>query len=249
LPIYDPDHIEYDVTSGNIQIVMDNGEQLPAYWAHPSLGTKFPAIALVHDWWGVTPIVRRLAHFFAQIGHYVIVPDLFEGQVTEDPKQAMALVEKLGDGGYPRVHTSLSVLEQHHQSNRDVAVIGLGMGGSLAFEAAIVRDDLEAAVAFGGFPQRYFGRFDESNTPILACYGSEEPHIKANVIKKLRQELAQSPQKLPHQVEIIDGLGHDFFVDGMIDTQREQSRDALSMTTNFLEQFLEGPSQPPRQVI
>ena len=249
MPVYDPDHVEYSITSGHIQIVMDDGGQIPAYWAHPSLGSKFPAIALVHDWWGVTPIFRRLANLFAQMGYYVVVPDLFDGKVTSDPKEAMSLVEKLGDRGYPRVHTALGVLEHHHQSNRDVAVIGMGMGGSLAFEAAIERDDLEAAVAFGGFPQRYFGRFKDANTPILAFYGSEEPHIKPDVIEKLRHELAASPFKLPHQVEIIQGIGHDFFIDGLTESQRQQGRAALTITTTFLEKFLKGPSHPPKKQV
>lgn len=247
MPIYDPDHVEYTITSGHIQVVMDSGEQLPAYWAHPSLGSRFPGVALIHDWWGVNAVVRRLAHLFAQMGHYVIVPDLFYGRVATTPQEAMALVEGLGEEGYPRVHSALSVLEHHHQCNRDVAVIGLGMGGSLAFEAAIVRDDLEAAVAFAGFPQRYFGRFGESNTPILALYGSKEPHIRPKVIERLRRELAASKKNLPHEVVIVEGIGHDFFVEGLSETEQEQGRAALSRTLAFMEQFLKGPTgQPPR---
>lgn len=247
MPIYDPDHVEYSVTSGHIQVVMDNGEQLPAYWAHPSLGSKFPGVALVHDWWGVNALVRRLAHLFAQMGHYVIVPDLFYGKTATTPKEAMALVEALGDKGYPRVHGALSVLEQHHQCNRDVAVIGLGMGGSLAFEAAIVRNDLEAAIAFAGFPQHYFGRFGESNTPILAFYGSREPHISGRVIEKLQAELAQSKHKLPHEVVLVEGIGHDFFIDGLSDTERQQSRAALTKAMAFMDKFLAGPKyQQPK---
>lgn len=250
MPIYDPDHVEYTIASGRIQIAMDDGQQLPAYWAHPERGARFPGIALIHDWWGVDEIVRRLANFFAQTGYYVIVPDLFNGQLASTAVQAMALVESLGDAGYPRVHTALSVLEQHHQCNGNVAAIGLGMGGSLAYEAAIVRADLEAAIAFGGFPQRYFGRFKDGNTPILAFYGSQEPYTQPAVIQKLRSELAKSPLGEEHQVVVIESLEHQFFGDSLTAQQRELSRGAIHMALTFLEEHLEGPTRPPdRQVI
>jgi len=249
LPIYDPSHVEYSITSGHIQIVMDRGEQLPAFWAHPSMGNRFPGVALIHDWWGVNSVVRRLANFFAQMGYYVIVPDLFSGKVTDSPREAMALVEALGDAGYPRIHAALSALEHHHQCNGDVAAVGLGMGGSLAFEAAIVREDLEAAVAFAGFPQRYFGRFADSRTPILAFYGSDEPHIKPTVIEKLRKELAQSRHDIQHEVEVLPGVGHDIFIDGLSEAQQQQGRAAISRTLAFLEKYLKGPAKPVRRQV
>lgn len=242
MPIYNPSHVEYSSVSGHIQIVMDDGKQLPAFWAHPKLGSKFPGIALIHDWWGVNDVIRRLADWFAQMGHYVIVPDLFEGKVVTTPQGAMGLVEALGDNGYPRVHSALTVLENHHQCTGNVAAVGLGMGGSLAFEAAIVRRDLEASVAYGGFPQRYLGRFKNADTPILAIYGGDEPHIKPIVIERLRSELSQS--KLEHQVVILEGLGHEFFSDQLPEAQREQGSVALSKTLAFLEKYLHGPSKP-----
>jgi carboxymethylenebutenolidase len=244
LPIYEPSHVEYAIVSGHIQVVMDDGKQFPAYWSHPRLGTKFPGVSLIHDWWGVNEVVRRMAHWFAQMGHYVIVPDLFNGTVVATPKEAMALVETLGDGGYPRVHSSLSVLEHHHQCNGDVAAIGLGMGGSLAFEAAIIRQDLEAVVAFGGFPQRYLGRFKEAKTPVLAFYGSDEPYVKPVVVEALRKELNQSPLAQSHRVVVLDGVGHDFFGDDLPEPQRQQGRIALNQMLEFLEKHLEGPTKP-----
>lgn len=243
MPIYNPDHVEYRIVSGHIRIAMEDGQQLPAYWSHPAAGDLFPGVALIHDWWGITPIVRRMAHLFAQVGYYVIVPDLFNEQVAATPQDAMRLVEKLGDGGFPRVDAALTALEQHHRCNRDVAAVGIGMGGSLAFEAAIMRTDLEAAVCYYGFPQRYLGRFKDAQTPILAFYGSQEPYIMPNVVERLRRELAASP--LPHEVVVLDGAGHDFFSDTLPDPQREYGRQAWHKTLAFLEQHLAGPTRPP----
>ncbi|MDX1992733.1 MAG: dienelactone hydrolase family protein [bacterium] len=244
MPVYDPSQIEYAITSEIIDVVMDDGSTIPGYWAHPSLGAKFPGVALVHDWWGVTPLVRRLANLIAQMGYHVIVPDLFNGQVATTPQQAMTLVQRLGDdNGYPRVHNALSVLERRHNCNGAVAAIGLGMGGSLAFEAALTRDDLEAAVAFGGFPHRYWGRFKDARAPILAFYGDGEPHIVPAAIRKLQTELTGS--SLPHRVEIIPSTAHDFFFDHPTEMQRNAERMALRTMFSFLTEHLKRPIKAP----
>lgn len=243
MPIYNPDHVEYRIVNGHIQIVAEDGKQLPAYWAHPAIGSLFPGVALIHDWWGITPLVRRMAHLFAQTGYYVIIPDLFNGQVAATPQDAMKLVEALGDRGFPLVDSALSVLERHHHCNGDVAAVGIGMGGSLAFESAIVRKDLEAAVSYYGFPQRYLGRFKDATTPILAFYGTDEPYVLPNVVERLRQELSEAP--LPHEVVVLQGAGHDFFGDQPSETQRDNGLIAWHKSLTFLEEHLVGPTRPP----
>lgn len=243
MPTYDPNRVEYGITTGHIQIVTEGGKQLPAYWSHPNIGSRFPAVALIHDWWGITPAVRRMANLFAQSGYYVVVPDLFNGQTAATPQVAIELVSALGEAGYPRIDAALTVLENHHNTNGDVAAVGVGMGGSLAFEAALLRDDLEAAVAYYGFPQRYLGRFKDARAPILAVYGSAEPHVLPPVVARLKQELAQSP--LRHEVVTLEGVGRDFFAATATDAQQEVGRQALNRTFAFLEQFLQGPTRPP----
>lgn len=235
MPLYEPDRIEYEITSGRVQIVAGN-KSLPAYWARPRLGSRFSGVVLVHDWWGLNDLMRRLANLFAQLGHYVIAPDLFNGQTTDDPQQALKLVEKLGDSGYPVIDSTLTVLEHHTHSNRQVAVVGIGMGGSLAFEAAVTRDDLEAAVAFSGFPHRYFGRFGQAHTPICAFFGEHEPYIGQSIINKLRAELHKSG--LPHEVHVMQALDHTFFGDDLTPVQRQQSREVIKRTLFFLDKHL-----------
>ncbi len=241
MPIYDSTSVEYGITSGHIQIAMEDGRQLPAYWAHPNIGRFFPAVALIHDWWGITPIIRRIANHFAQAGYYVIVPDLFAGRVAQTPAEAMELVKALGDGGYPLVDAALTALESHHNTNRDVAAVGVGMGGSLAYEAAIVRHDLEAAVSYYGFPQRYLGRFPQADTPILAIYGDQEPYILPPVRKRLQTELSTSQHGVHHELVVLAGAGHDFFSSSANETEQAVGRKALNLTFPFLEKYLTGP--------
>jgi len=241
MPIHDSNRVEFSIDSGHITIVTDSGQRVPAYWAHPRIGQKFSGICMLHDWWGMNDVARMVANFFAQMGYYVIAPDMFSGEIATDPKQAMRLLEKTQETRYDTVDATLSVLESHHRINRSVAAIGIGMGGTLAFEAAIKRDDLEAAVSYAGFPQQYFGQFARSNTPIQAFYGSEEPYTKPNVIKALKAEFDKTPLKDEHEVLIIKGAKHDFFSIDVDDTMQIITKQVINHTLSFLEKFLEQP--------
>ncbi len=247
MPIYELRGIEYEITQGVIQLI-EEGVSLPAYWSHPRMGSRCPAIALVHDWWGITPAIRRMANFFAQNGYYVIVPDLFGGKTAATPEAAIELVKSLGDRGYPRVNAALTALEQHHQTNSDVAVIGLGMGGSLAYEAAILRSDLEAAIACYGFPGRYFGRLKQALTPVLAIYGEAEPYVSAAEIARVRAELQASPKAAAHQVHILPHAARDFFAESASEVEREVGKQAINLIFKFLEQYLRPPERLHRPV-
>jgi len=240
MPVYQPQHVEYTIINGRVSIVSDDGAQLPAYWSHPDLGGKFPAVAILHDWWGITTVERQMAHLFAQLGYYVIIPDLFDGAVASTPQEAMKLVQDYSSRSYGYVDTALRVLENHTSTNGHTAAVGLGMGGSLAFEAALTRSDLEAAVAFYGFPQRYLGKFKDAKAPILAVYGSQEPHVGPKVIAELKRELSESP--LEHEVAILEGAGRDFFSERLIPSDtRQPGSIAWQKMLAFLEKNMVVP--------
>lgn len=238
MPIYEPNRVEYAITHGHVRVIREDGDPMPAYWSHPDIGGTFPAIALIHDWWGITEVERRLGNLFAQMGYYVIIPDLFNGTVARTPQEAIGLVEALGDQGYSCINTSLQAIERHMRSNGNVAAVGLGMGGSLAYEAALKRADLEAAVAYYGFPQRYLGQFQNAKSPILAIFGDDDPYTRPKVIEQLKRELAQSPEK--HEVVTIPNASRDFFRDPM----STAGTLAWDKTLAFLEAHLGGPPRP-----
>jgi carboxymethylenebutenolidase len=235
MPVYEPKGIQYDTISGHVDLVLEGGKALPAFWSHPNIGGTFPGVALIHDWWGIRPLERRLAQALAQMGYYVIAPDLFDTRVATTAEQAMQLVRELGTSGYAGVDAALEVMETHARSNHHVAVMGLGMGGSLAYEAAIRRDDLEAAVSFCGFPQRYLGRFAGAHAPILAVYGSEEPYIKPVVLKQLHEELTRSSPR--HELVILPHAGRDFF-----ESDDRTASQAWALMAGFFEKHLARPT-------
>jgi len=243
MPVYRPQKTEYPITQGRVTIVMDDGTPLPAHWAQPVAGGRYPGLALLHDWWGITAAERRLAHLLAGLGFVVIMPDLFDGRTAVNARESLLLVEALGAGGFPRADATLTALEKHSRVNLNVAAVGLGLGGSLAYEVALKRPDLEAAVSFYGFPQRCFTRFSTAHAPILALYGEHEPFVSPAEVRRLREELAESP--LPHQVVVLERTAREFLSEPLIADSHLPGAQALDYLLNFLDRHLRGTPRRP----
>lgn len=236
MPIYEPDHVEYVIATGNMRVVLDDGREMLGYWSHPDIGGLFPGIVLIHDWWGITDLERSIAQLFAQMGHYVIVPDLYDGVVAQTPQEAMKLVEQVGEAGFKRIDSALTALEHHMRCNGAVAAVGFGMGGSLAFEAACTRHDIEAAVAFYGFPHRYIKRIKNAPVPILAFYGTAEPYVTQKVIGMLKEEFEGAPSQ--HELVMLPNVARDLFNIGQSQQGAEISKRVIGKTAAFLEKHL-----------
>jgi len=237
-PLHRP---EYAIESGFIQVML-GAKAIRAYWAYPSGGTKAPGMCLLHDWWGLTLAMRLLADQLAQTGYYVIAPDLYEGQLAHTPKEALAMMERTREGRHLLVDGAITVIETHHLTTSKTAVIGVGMGGTLAYGAALERDDVEAVAAFSGFPHAYLGQFSRAQAPILAVYGEHEPFTKPVVLQALREELAQDPR---HRLVIIPQASHDLFADQV---GSPLSRQALALLLAFLDDHIERPKRPTQSI-
>lgn len=232
-----PHHVEYQTRAGYQTVIADDGMQFAAFGAQPLLGQRFPAIVLLHDWWGLTASVRALAVQLAQAGYYVIAPDLFDGHTADTAREAASLVELIArKKRFARVLDAFEVVEQHQHTKHQVAVVGVGLGGSLAFRAAIQYPHREkAAIAFSGFPQTYMGKFRHCPVPVLAVYGSDDHLIPKTMVDVLRTELAAADRHDAHRVVVIPGAGHDLFPDDADGDDRETSARALAHALTFLE--------------
>lgn len=242
-PSHPSHYVEYEVHASYMQVVAGNGGQFPGYAARPRLGERFPSVVLLHDWWGLNGAIRMLAIQVAQAGFYVLAPDLFDGRLAETAREAAGLVDEMArKRRFERVIESLDVLEKHQHSARRVAVIGVGLGGGLAFRAAIQHPHREAAVvSFSGFPQTYIGKFRSCPVPVLAIYGSADPLIPKTMIERLHGELKASALRDQHQVVTLEGAGHELFPEEPTDDERAIGARAFARAIAFLNAHLRLP--------
>jgi carboxymethylenebutenolidase len=242
--MYETRRVQHQITSGFINIVADS-HYLPAFWAHPELGGPFPGLVLIHEWWGLTAHFRTQVRRFAELGFYVIAPDLFDGQTANTVEQASILRQQLGEAGLPRVSAALRALETHHRCNGQMGIVGWQLGGELAFHAAIHRTDLKAVVAFYARPDDYLVMLPADETPILALYGENDPTVNPEMIEKVREALAKSPGQ--GQVIVYPGATTGFFNEELPTYDPQAAADAWHTMLDFLYDHLEpGQTQAAR---
>ena len=127
-------------------------------------GTKdiLPAMVVLHDRYGLTSSIQDLAKQFACEGYVVLLPNLYGrqgGMVTANAEVAEALEERLDEkqvlqeinACFEYLNANLTEDKTLERTTRNAhAVIGFGMGGTLAIKTAAHRRRLQAAVSVCG---------------------------------------------------------------------------------------------------
>ncbi len=243
--MYPTRHVQYHSVSGYVQIVSD-GHYLPAFWAHPELGGPFPGLVLLHDYWGLTAFVRSQVRHLAEMGYYVIAPDLFNRQNAETLEQAQALMKQLGMTALPYVVAALNALKTHNRCNGKMGLVGWGMGGGFGLQTAVVRDDLRALVVFYGLPPESELMPAELRTmecPVLGLFAAKDTETPVARVEQVRQTL--DALKRGDEIVVYPDVERGFLDDTRDTFHPVAATDAWNRMQVFLETQLE-VSPPPK---
>src|SRR3990172_4276981 len=119
-----------------------NAHKTPGYLAVPEGDGKFPGVIAIQEWWGLVGHIKDVADRLAAEGFAALAPDLYHGQIANEPNEARKLAmaldrrravdEILAAASYLR---SLEIVQP-----AKVGVIGWCMGGGLALTTAASSD-------------------------------------------------------------------------------------------------------------
>ncbi len=136
------------------QLSASDGHTLSCYRADPAEG-PLGAVVVVHEMFGITPHIRKIADDFAAQGYVAIAPALFDRiapgvEIGDGEQGAAQAAERLRQVG---VETCLADLQAAVEAVKDagrVAVVGYSWGANLAFLAANAVPGLACAVGYYG---------------------------------------------------------------------------------------------------
>jgi carboxymethylenebutenolidase len=113
-----------------------------------------PGVLLLHSFWGLTSAVKALADGIADAGYTVLVPDINFGEFPETEPQAVDHLGKANPDRLASLVLSSAQLLEEKSSEPTIAVIGFGMGGSLALWASVrLNSIIDRVVSFYGTQQ------------------------------------------------------------------------------------------------
>lgn len=202
-----------DAAPLNVSFAGPGGASLKGYLAEPVGQGPFPAVLMIHEWWGLNRDIAALADAMAAHGYVVLAADSFRGSVARIPADAMKLVsgtpasQVAGD-----LDAALAYLRSRPNVNPDkVASLGFCFGGSQSMHMGTRRPELAAVVIlYGGGPitdAQKLGSLPSAG-PVLGIYGEQDGSIPVSQVRAFEQ--AMKDRGVSATVTIYPGVGHAF---------------------------------------
>ena len=72
-----------------------NGRATRGYLSRPAGDGPWPGVVVIQEWWGLNDNIRDIADKVAGEGFVALAPDLYYGQVAQEPDEARKLAMAL----------------------------------------------------------------------------------------------------------------------------------------------------------
>jgi len=228
--------------STNVSFAGPGGVTLKGYLAEPSGSGPFPAVVMIHEWWGLNRDVTILADALAKEGYVVLAADAFRGsvartadqarkQVTETPREQMAA----------DLDAALDFVRSLPQvDGQRVASAGFCFGGTQSMWMGTRNPELAAVVIFyGGGPIQDAAQLGSMRAagPVLGIYGEDDGGIPVEQVRNF--ERALKARNVENTITIYPGVGHAF-VKSNTYQDGGTAQKAWTQMVEFLDRTLKG---------
>jgi carboxymethylenebutenolidase len=201
----------------------------------PSGKAPFPAIIVIHEWWGLNDWVKEQASKLSDQGYVVLAIDLYRGKVASTPDEAHELMRGVPEDRSQRdLNAAFNYLRSLSNVRKDrIGSIGWCMGGGYSLDVALQQPELAADVINYGHLATDSAQLKKINAPILGLFGAQDRGITPDDVNKFKAQLDQLGKK--NEITIYPDAGHAFENPNNKDGYRpKDAEDAWSKTLNFL---------------
>jgi len=216
----------------------DGAPDVRAFVAKPSGSGPFPAVIMIHEFFGLNESIVGKAQLLAEEGYFVVAPDTFRGSTTAwIPRAIYQVITSKPE----QVNQDLDAVYAWLQAQSEVApartgVMGFCYGGRAALTYSLVNADLAATVVFYGSPETDPKVLQSLPGPVLGIFGGADRSIPLEEVQAFDQALALAG--IPHEVTVYEDQPHAFVTDaGSIQTDPVQAQ-AWAQMLGFLEEAL-----------
>ena len=198
------------IISSNLEFLA-NGGTTPGYLSRPEGEGLYAGVVLIQEWWGLEEHILDVTRRFAGEGFVTLAPDLYHGQVTSEPTDAMKLAQGMDrDRAMKELNGAVSYLKSLPFTTDKVGVIGFCMGGALSMSISCLNRDLDACVVFYGGNPSPLELLQSMSCPLLGLYGDLDQR-QMDSLPDLRTALDLYGKK--YDIHVYPNSHHGFFND------------------------------------
>jgi carboxymethylenebutenolidase len=196
----------------------------------------FPALVVIHEWWGLNDWVKDQASKLAHQGYVTLAVDLYRGKVATTPDEAHEIMRGVPEDRAARdLHAVVEYLKAQSNVKKDrIGSIGWCMGGGYSLNVALQEPTLAAAVINYGHLATDADSLQKINAAMLGIFGGQDRGIPVEDVKKFEQTLKQQGKKV--EIVIYPDAGHAFEnPNNKTGYRADDAADAWKRTTTFLD--------------
>jgi carboxymethylenebutenolidase len=214
-------------------------ETIHALIYKPTGKGPFPALVVIHEWWGLNDWVKQQAAKYADQGYVTLAIDLYRGQVATTPDRAHEIMRGVPEDRANRdLLAACAYLRSLTTVNpKRVGVIGWCMGGGYALDLAVNDPKLKVAVINYGHLASNDSTLRKIHASILGIFGGQDQGIQEADVKKFDAQMKALGKKV--DIHIFPDAGHGFENPNNQQSFRpEDANQADKITENFLAKNL-----------
>jgi len=205
----------------------------------PSGDGPFPAVIVIHEWWGLNDWIREQASRLADQGYVALAVDLYRGRVATTAEEAHELMR-----GVPEDRAALDLRAAFgylkslkNVKSARIGAIGWCMGGGYALNLAVLEPSLAADVINYGHLAAERDTLKKINAPVLGLFGGQDRGIPPDDVRKFEAAMKQLGKKA--DMVIYPDAGHAFQNPNNKGGYRpDDAADAWKRTVAFLDKTL-----------
>jgi carboxymethylenebutenolidase len=218
------------------------GPDVLAYVARPEGDGPFPAVIMIHEFFGLNESIVSKADLLAKEGYLVVAPDTFRGSTTSWIPRAIYQVittkPEAINADLDSVHAWLK--SQPEVDSARIAIAGFCYGGRASLAYSLHNPKLAATVIFYGSPETDPAILKTLPGPVLGIFGGADQSIPVEEVKAF--EAALTLAGIPNEITIYDGQPHAFVKDAAGIQSGGAQGEAWAQMLAFLETNLKNRS-------
>jgi carboxymethylenebutenolidase len=195
----------------------------------------FPALVVIHEWWGLNDWVKEQAAKLSDEGYVTLAIDLYRGKVATTPDEAHEIMRGVPEDRAARdLHAAVEFLKSQSNVKKDrIGSIGWCMGGGYSLNVALQEPTLAVAVINYGHLASDAASLKKINASVLGIFGAQDRGIPVDDVKKFGQALEQQGNKV--EIVIYPDAGHGFEnPNNKASYRADDAADAWKHITSFL---------------
>ncbi|HMK30458.1 MAG TPA: dienelactone hydrolase family protein [Terriglobales bacterium] len=170
----------------------------------------FPALVVIHEWWGLNDWVKQQASELAEQGYVTLALDLYRGKVATTPEEAHEIMRGVPQDRATRdlLAASAYLRSLKNVDKTRVGAIGWCMGGGYALDLALNDAQLKAVVINYGHLATQPETLSKIHAHVLGIFGGKDRGIPVDDVHKFEEQLKAQGKSV--EIVIFPEAGHAF---------------------------------------